>query len=294
MGEGPPPGRWRKLALSAAAAGIAETATYPLDFLKTRLQLDQATRPAGLVATAAGVLRREGAAAAYAGLPAAVLRHLPYTSIRVSTFETLRDWGRRRAGGGNDAAAPLPWTLLCGLTAGGLGQAAAVPADLVKIRMQRSPGRYRGVAHAFRSIWREEGGAAALWRGSAPAVQRAALVNLGELSTYDAAKRAVLASGATPGGDGVGAHVLASMASGLVSAAVSTPADVVKTRLMAQDPTAPQYRGMVDCFLQTLRAEGARGLYKGFLPTWARLGPWQLTFWVTYEQLRRLQGLPGF
>ena len=34
----------------------------------------------------------------------------------------------------------------------------------------------------------------------------AALVNLGELSTYDAAKRAVLASGATGGRDGVGAQ----------------------------------------------------------------------------------------
>jgi solute carrier family 25 uncoupling protein 27 len=289
----PPPPPWRKLSLSAAAAGVAESATYPLDFLKTRLQLDQAARPRNLVATAAAVLRHEGASAAYAGLPAAVARHIPYTSIRVSTFETLRNWGRERVGGA-DGAVPLPWALLCGLTAGGLGQVAAVPADLVKIRMQRDPGRYRGLIDAFQRIYREEGGASALWRGSLPAVQRAALVNLGELSTYDAAKRAVLDSGATGGRDGVGAHVLASMCSGLVSAAVSTPADVVKTRLMSQDPAKPQYRGMADCFLATLRGEGVRGLYKGFLPTWARLGPWQLTFWLTYEQLRRLQGLPGF
>jgi solute carrier family 25 uncoupling protein 27 len=44
--------------------------------------------------------------------------------------------------------------------------------------------RYRGVLHALRSIVAEQGGAG-LWRGSAPAIQRAALVNLGELTTYD-------------------------------------------------------------------------------------------------------------
>lgn len=31
-----------------------------------------------------------------------------------------------------------------------------------------------------------------------------------------------------------------------------------------------------------------------FFPTWARLGPWQLTFWVTYEELRKLGGLGTF
>lgn len=43
--------------------------------------------------------------------------------------------------------------------------------------LQASP-RYRGLAHAWRDILRHEG-PAGLWRGSGPAIQRAALVNLG-------------------------------------------------------------------------------------------------------------------
>lgn len=43
-----------------------------------------------------------------------------------------------------------------------------------------------------------------------------------------------------------------------------------------------------------LDAEGIRGLYAGFIPTWSRLAPWQLCFWVSYEQLRRAAGLAGF
>jgi hypothetical protein len=38
--------------------------------------------------------------------------------------------------------------------------------------------------HAIRTIVAEDG-LRGLWRGTMPAVQRAALVNLGELATYD-------------------------------------------------------------------------------------------------------------
>lgn len=131
------------------------------------------------------------------------------------------------------------------------------------------PPRYRGLAHALATVWREEGGRG-LWTGSAPAVCRAALVNLGELAAYSHAKQAVVASGLT-GGDNAGAHAAASLVSGFVASVVSTPADVVKTRLMNQASgvaagsalAGPRYRGMADCFAQTLRAEGWRGLYKG-------------------------------
>lgn len=57
----PPPdpavGFAQKLALSAVAAGAAETTTYPLDFIKTRMQLagqQQAAAGAAAAAAAAG------------------------------------------------------------------------------------------------------------------------------------------------------------------------------------------------------------------------------------------------
>lgn len=44
----------------------------------------------------------------------------------------------------------------------------------------------------------------------------------------------------------------------------------------------------------TYQHEGFRGLYKGFWPTWARMAPWSLTFWLTYEEIRKICGLSGF
>lgn len=136
----------QKLVLSAAAASAAETATFPLDLLKTRLQLAgqslaAGAAPPGLAATAAQLVRAEGVAGLYAGLAPAVLRHIPYTSIRVLVFEHLRGAVQRRAAaaqqpGGPPPQVPLPVSLAIGLTAGSVAQLVAVPADLVKVRMQ--------------------------------------------------------------------------------------------------------------------------------------------------------------
>lgn len=114
----------------------------------------------------------------------------------------------------------------------------------------------------------------------------------GELSTYDSAKGAILRSGLVS--DGLPAHLLASVCSGFVASLVSTPADVIKTRVMSQDPANPMYRGSLDCLVKSVRTEGVAALWRGFLPTWARLGPWQLAFWVTYEQLRGTVGIGTF
>lgn len=48
------------------------------------------------------------------------------------------------------------------------------------------------------------------------------------------------------------------------------------------------YAGTVDCFLQTFRNEGFWAFYKGFIPTLFRMGPWNIIFFITYEQLRQL------
>lgn len=300
-----------RFVLSGLSAATSESVTFPLDFLKTRLQLQgelvaSSADNRGLLSIARHILRTEGPLGLYAGWSAAVARHIPYTGIRVMIFEQLRCTARSRflspQAIQDGVALPLPVNLLLGLTAGALGQAAAVPADLVKVRLQadgrlvaagvQAAPRYKGLGDAFRAIAQQEG-VGGLWRGSVPAIQRAALVNLGELTTYDQAKRAVVRSGVT-GGDNVYTHVLSSLCSGFCASLISTPADVVKTRMMNQDPGRPLYTGMVDCFMKTLRAEGWGGLYKGFFPTWARLGPWQLTFWVTYEELRKLGGLGTF
>ena len=51
------------------------------------------------------------------------------------------------------------------------------------------------------------------------------------------------------------------------------------------------YKSAIDCFLQTLRSEGALGLYKGFVPNWMRIGPHTIVTFFVFEQLRKLVGM---
>ena len=161
-----------KLCLSAVAASAAETATFPADLLKTRLQLagqqaaaGGALRPAGLAATAASIVRTEGFLGLYSGLAPAVLRHVPYTGIRVLAFEQLRGLAQQRLlppqqhPGAPPPQLPLLVSLAIGLTAGGLGQLVAVPADLIKVRMQ-ADGRLVAAGLQAAPRWERRGGSA--------------------------------------------------------------------------------------------------------------------------------------
>ena len=105
------------------------------------------------------------------------------------------------------------------------------------------------------------------------------------------ARRAFAAYGADEGGAEI------SSLSGFVASLCSTPADVAKSRIMSQtagpDGKMP-YNGTLDCWRKVAASEGPLALYKGFMPGWLRLGPWQLVFWCSYEQLRILTGIGGF
>ena len=107
----------------------------------------------------------------------------------------------------------------------------------------------------------QEAGVLGLWRGCWPNVCRAALVNLGDLSTYDSVKRSILDNSSLE--DNTLTHTMSSACAGLVGAIMGTPADVVKARIMNQ-PTNEKGRGLVyknslDCLVTTVKEEGFFG-----------------------------------
>jgi solute carrier family 25 oxoglutarate transporter 11 len=243
----------------------------------------------------AQILRAEGPAGLLSGVSATVLRQAVYSSTSMGLYDTIkRRWERDSSNGG--AAMPLHRKIAAGLVAGGVGSTVGNPADVAMVRMQadgRLPAaerrNYRSVAHAIARIARDEG-VRSLWRGSSLTVNRAMIVTASQLATYDQAKEAIL-SRRGPGGDGLATHVAASFAAGLVAAAASSPVDCVKTRVMnmkVQPGAPPPYAGALDCAIKTVRSEGALALYKGFIPTVTRQGPFTVVLFVTLEQVRKL------
>jgi len=293
----------KKFCLTGSASMLAEGATFPIDITKTRLQLqgqaDFVGTKLGFGGMAANIVKNEGIMGLYAGVTPAVARHIPYTGFRAIGYEYIRAFF---CGDKPKDQAPLLGKMAAGMTAGAVGQAIAVPCDLIKVRMQ-SDGRlvaagkmeaprYTGLMDAFTKIKAAEG-VGGFYAGCTPAIQRAALVNLGELTTYDTAKGSIVKYT----GDNLLCHLCSAICSGFVASLCSTPADVAKSRIMSQtklpDGSLP-YTGTLDCWRKVVANEGFLALYKGFIPGWLRLGPWQLVFWCSYEQLRIMAGLGGF
>ena len=54
------------------------------------------------------------------------------------------------------------------------------------------------------------------------------------------------------------------------------------------------YSGTVDCLKKTIAEDGISSLYKGFVPSWLRMAPWSLVFFLSFEQLRAVAGMEAF
>jgi mitochondrial ornithine carrier protein len=61
--------------------------------------------------------------------------------------------------------------------------------------------------------------------------------------------------------------ILFGSTAGVVGKAIEYPFDTVKVRLQAQPNVGPlRYSGPLDCFRQSIRQDGFRGLYRGISP----------------------------
>jgi len=304
--------------LACAAATISETITYPLDLLKTRLQL-QNERGRGLLPQAAAggaaaplappaapppllslramavhMVRTEGPASLFAGLPVAVIRQLFNAGVSVGLYPTVR--AALLGEGESAASAPLWKRALAGAATGCIAQALAQPADVIKVRVQadgrrRAVGlapRYAGSLDALRRIRREEG-ARGFYTALGSSVWRAGIINSAGIASYDGTKQWATREMGERAWGGMGPQAVAALVCGAVSTVVSCPLDVVKTRLMNAPPGL--YKGPNDCFLQLLRTEGAMSMWKGIVPTYQRQALWNGIFWLALEKAQQLLGV---
>uniref|UniRef100_A0A8C4VRG1 Uncoupling protein 2 n=1 Tax=Gopherus evgoodei TaxID=1825980 RepID=A0A8C4VRG1_9SAUR len=284
-----PPTATVKFLGAGTAACIADLITFPLDTAKVRLQiqgesqqLTTAAQYKGVFGTIATMVKTEGPTSLYNGLVAGLQRQMSFASVRIGLYDSVKQFytrGSERAGIGS--------RLLAGCTTGAMAVAVAQPTDVVKVRFQaqaRVEGgrRYQGTMDAYKTIAREEG-LKGLWKGTSPNVARNAIVNCTELVTYDLIKDMLLKYNLMT--DNLPCHFTSAFGAGFCTTLIASPVDVVKTRYMNSAPG--HYGSAVSCALTMLRQEGPMAFYKGFMPSFLRLGSWNVVMFVTYEQLKR-------
>ncbi|XP_014162662.1 tricarboxylate transport protein, mitochondrial [Geospiza fortis] len=222
------------------AGGIEICITFPTEYVKTQLQLDEKANPPrykGIGDCVKQTVRDHGVRGLYRGLSSLLYGSIPKAAVRFGTFEFLSNQMREEQG--------------------------------VKfIHDQTSPNpKYRGFFHGVREIVREQGlkgtyqglTATVLKQGSNQAIRFFVMTSLRNWYKGDNPNKAI-----NPFITGVFGAI-----AGAASVFGNTPLDVVKTRMQGLE--AHKYKNTWDCAYQIMKHEGPLAFYKGTVPRLGRV-----------------------
>ncbi|KAL5051494.1 hypothetical protein BDW71DRAFT_193821 [Aspergillus fruticulosus] len=252
-----------------------------------RLQTRGPGAPSTMLGTFAHILRNNGFFGLYNGLSAALLRQLTYSTTRFGIYEELKSRFT------SPSQSPSFFTLLgMACTSGILGGIAGNPADVLNVRMQSDaalpPAQRRNYRHAFHGLvqmTRTEG-FSSLFRGVWPNSTRAVLMTSSQLVSYDVFKRLCLENFGMK--DNVATHFSASFAAGFVATTVCSPVDVIKTRVMSASPSETRGHNIVGLLHEITRKEGFAWAFRGWVPSFIRLGPHTIATFIFLEEHKKL------
>ena len=187
--------------------------------------------------------------------------------------------------------------VLSGGISGSIGVILGNPVDVVKVRMMSSG--YGNLSYAYQHSFQgvveivKHEGFFSLYKGLTPNIQRSFMSAAVEMGSYDIIKSTLLSLRLFQDPASPMYVILSSIITGFNCTLFLTPLDVCKIRLMSTSSEKGheqgiKYRGMVHVLTDLLKTEGIRGLYKGFLPSFMRLGSWSVIFFLMFEQYRKV------
>jgi len=272
--------------LGGLAGCNAEVVTFPFDNLKTRMQMNgKEGMPSykSFTDCIAQTFKVKGIQGFYKGASAAFLRQLTYSTVRMWAYENIN-----RYFSADVQQVGFFRKLFAGGLGGAVGCLVGTPFDIFKIRLINDilGKKYSGLTDCWKQTYAKDG-FLGLFKGMNVNIVRAILVNAAELAFYDKAKYSF--SNNTYfhlDQNSIITHFLSSCVSGLMGALASSPADVVKTRYMNQLQGGEAYKGVMDCTMKLFRTEGIMVFYKGFIPLYLRIGPWNVAFFLSYEKYK--------
>ncbi|OAK98206.1 mitochondrial carrier [Phaeosphaeriaceae sp. SRC1lsM3a] len=267
-----------------SASCFATLFTHPLDLIKVRLQTQvPGAARLNMVQMFGHVVKTDGVMALYRGLSAAQLRQGTYSMTRFGVYEALKD----RVTTPDSKPSFLTLVGMASIS-GFLGGFAGNPGDILNVRMQNDaalpPEQRRNYKNAIDGVIRmsREEGVASLWKGVWPNSSRAVLMTVGQLATYDGFKRTLLQY--TPLKDGLSTHFTASFLAGFVATTICSPVDVIKTRVMSSN----EHHSIIRLVTDITKTEGIRWMFKGWVPSFIRVGPHTILTFLFLEQHKKM------
>eukprot|EP00252_Welwitschia_mirabilis_P026247 TRINITY_DN8522_c0_g1_i1.p1 TRINITY_DN8522_c0_g1~~TRINITY_DN8522_c0_g1_i1.p1 ORF type:complete len:331 (+),score=65.21 TRINITY_DN8522_c0_g1_i1:465-1457(+) len=271
--------------LAGSVAGMVEhMAMFPVDTLKTRMQM--LANAGGSSHSEVGkallsIMKREGPCCLYRGIGAMGLGAGPAHAVYFSVYETCKE----KLGGNKAGYHPLVHAG-SGVTATIASDAVLTPMDVVKQRLQLKSSPYKGVTDCIIRMLKEEGIRAFYVSYRTTVVMNAPFTAV-HFATYEAMKKILSEiSPETGNEDHLLVHIAAGGAAGALASAVTTPLDVIKTRLQCQGVCgADRYNGssILNAAQMIVSKEGAKALLGGLKARVLFHTPAAAICWSTYE-----------
>lgn len=259
--------------------------THPLDLAKVRLQT--ASKPGqSLFSMIYQIITKEGFFKIYSGLTASLLRQATYSTTRFGIYEFLKD---KYIESTNNAKPGTAILLPISMVSGALGGLVGNPSDVVNIRMQNDSTlpieQRKNYRNAFDGIYKiiKNEGPVCLFSGLGANLIRGVLMTSSQVVSYDVAK-SLLVDKLDWDPSTKSTHFSAAFIAGGVATTVCSPADVVKTRLMSGGTSG---ESGVTILKNALKNEGVGFMFRGWVPSFIRLGPHTIVTFLVLEQLRK-------
>jgi solute carrier family 25 (mitochondrial iron transporter), member 28/37 len=284
--------------MAGALAGIAEhTCTYPLDFIKTRLQVLHPSPSAvykGLLDALRTISGTEGPLQLLRGVQSVMLGAGPAHAVYFASYEQVK----KMLGIGETASANPVKTGIAGAVATTLADAMMTPFDVVKQRLQIHNSSYSGVVDCFTQVFKREG-----LRAFYISYPTTLLLNIPfhglQFPIYERFRQTL-----NPQGEySPLTHIVAGGIAGACAGFVTTPIDNLKTTLqirgeLFKNPislvntahsstnVAMDLDGMRGAYRAILEKHGWRGFWRGAVPRTLTFMPSTAICWGVYEYFK--------
>ena len=277
--------------LGGVAGSVGATLVYPIDLVKTRMQnqrsnvVGEALMYKNSLDCAKQEMQNEGFFGFYSGLVPQLLGVAPEKAIKLTVNDLVRSLTMDK-----DGRVPVPAEILAGSVAGASQVVFTNPLEIVKIRLQvqgevsSDPSQVRkGALTIIRRL-----GLLGLYKGAGACLLRDIPFSAIYFPMYAHLKKDLF--GEAPGVKlTFGQLISAASIAGIPAAFLTTPADVIKTRLQVEARKGQAtYKGIMDCASQILRKESPSAFFKGSLARVLRSSPQFGATLVTYEYLKAL------
>ncbi|KAK4123490.1 mitochondrial carrier [Parathielavia appendiculata] len=272
-----PIGPWGKATAGAAGAVLANALVYPLDLVKTKLQVQ--VKPSGAANTDAKsneplyngtwdalskIASAEGIAGLYAGMSGSLIGVASTNFAYFYWYSVVRTLYLKSAKAAGPPSTVVELSL--GAVAGALAQLFTIPVAVITTRQQtQSKEDRKGIIDTAREVIEGEDGITGLWRG----LKASLVLVINPSITYGAYER--LKEVLLPGKKNLSpweAFALGAMSKALATI-VTQPLIVAKVGLQSKPPPSRQgkpFKSFVEVMRFIIENEGPLSLFKGMGP----------------------------